>query len=403
LNKKILYYCIVTLVILSMLSCGGNKGVKMPPLRETYANKDKNPFGGYAAYQFIEQLFPLNAVREKKQSFDKTWSDIEYNDTASLYVCIAPKLFVNEDETKAMLDYVRAGNDLFIAANWIDEDLLTEIKLTQDKTNLFNLFGLDSFRNTQTFSKVQTSNSYQYYYKSFSNSFKIKDSVFTKVLGTNENNEPNFIVFFHGKGKLFLHCDARAFSNYFVLKNDNYSYLEKSLSYTHTKPQRLYWDDYYRKLTYKKDDKKEHSSFSEILKHPPLATAFWLSLLLLGLYILFGGKRRQREIPLVKPNENTTVAFTETIGRLYLQNKNNKNIADKMIMYFNEHVRNHYYLNTNTINNDFLTTLSRKSGVEFTQVETLYRTILHAQQQYQINDFELLSLNNQIQQFYKKK
>jgi predicted nucleic acid-binding protein len=117
---------------------------------------------------------------------------------------------------------------------------------------------------------------------------------------------------------------------------------------------------------------------------------------------LFGGKRRQRVIPMVKPNENTTVAFTETIGRLYLQNKNNKNIADKMITYFNEYVRNHYYVNTNTINDEFLTTLSRKSGVEFTQVETLYRTIQHAQQQYQITDFELLSLNTQIQKFYKK-
>ncbi|MFN8247216.1 MAG: hypothetical protein U0T56_12660 [Ferruginibacter sp.] len=41
------------------------------------------------------------------------------------------------------------------------------------------------------------------------------------------------------------------------------------------------------------------------------------------------------------------MAFTETIARLYLQKKDNKNIADKMIMYFNEFIRTHYFLPVN--------------------------------------------------------
>ena len=76
------------------------------------------------------------------------------------------------------------------------------------------------------------------------------------------------------------------------------------------------------------------------MKHPPLQYAFWLSLLLLLLYILFAGKRMQRIIPLVKPNENTTVTFTETIGRLYLQKKDNKNIANVLIKISNHFVGN---------------------------------------------------------------
>lgn len=385
-------------MLLNVVGCN-NEGTPMPSLRETYNSKDKNPFGGYVVYHFIEQLFPLNAIREKKQSFDKTWNDIEYDDTSSLYICVAPKLFLNEDEVNAILNYVYAGNDMFIASNWIDEELLKKVKIKQQKTNIFDYFNLDSFKNTKTYSTIHINSAYNYYYKPFTNSFAVKDSIFTKTLGVNHDNEPNFIVYFHGKGKLFMHCDARAFSNYFLLKNENYNYLEKSFSFTESRPEKIYWDDYYRKLSGKK---KPSSSLSEILKHPPLALAFWLSLLLLGLYILFGGKRRQRVIPIIKPNENTTVGFTETIGRLYLQNKNNKNIADKMIMYFNEHVRNHYYLNTSNINEELINTLSRKSGVELAQVETLYRTIQHAQQQYQISDFELLSLNTQIQNFYKR-
>jgi predicted nucleic acid-binding protein len=138
------------------------------------------------------------------------------------------------------------------------------------------------------------------------------------------------------------------------------------------------------------------------MKHPPLAAAFWLSLLMLTLYIAFGSKRRQRVIPPIKPNENTTVTFTETIGRLYLQKKDNKNIAEKMITYFNEHVRNNYFLNTHVVNDDFITALSRKSGVDRNAVESLYRAIQHAHQSEAVDDYQLLSLNQQIQHFYKK-
>jgi hypothetical protein len=68
---------------------------------------------------------------------------------------------------------------------------------------------------------------------------------------------------------------------------------------------------------------------------------------------LFDSKRRQRIIKPLQPNINTSVAFTETVGRLYLQKKDNRNIADKMITYFLEHIRNQYFLNTNQLNDEF--------------------------------------------------
>ena len=144
------------------------------------------------------------------------------------------------------------------------------------------------------------------------------------------------------------------------------------------------------------------SSLNEIMKHPPLASAFWIGVAMLLFYIFFGIKRRQRIIEIIKPNENTTVTFTETIGRLYLQKKDNKNIAEKMATYFNENIRNNYFLNTNLVNDEFITTLSRKSGVPRDKVESLYRAMAHAQQHTDIDDFQLLSLNEQMHGFFKK-
>jgi hypothetical protein len=134
-----------------------------------------------------------------------------------------------------------------------------------------------------------------------------------------------------------------------------------------------------------------------------MAWAFWLILSLLALFILFDSKRRQRIIKPLQPNINTSVAFTETVGRLYLQKKDNRNIADKMITYFLEHIRNQYFLNTNQLNDEFMDTLTRKSNMQLLQTQKLFGTIHEIQQSQQINDQQLLSLNQQIENFYKHK
>jgi hypothetical protein len=399
--------------MLSFAACNqaGNKNIAIPSLLETYSKTDKKPFGSFIAYRQLQNMYKENTVKDKTQSFTKTWSNI--SDTASLYVCFTQNLYVNDDEIKAMLNYVHAGNTLFIAANYFDESFLKEIDCDENYNPLPYYKPFDSMRQTQTtfyqtaFDYSATNfydTSFGYFYHPFKNSFKFTDTVFTKVLGLNDENKPNYIMYFHGNGKLLLHCDPKAFSNYFLLKKDNYKYMQNSFSFTNNTPTAIYWDDYYRKLLAKKSNSNNNfSSFSEIMKHPPLAAAFWLSLILLGLYILFGGKRRQRIIATIKPNDNTTVAFTETIGLLYLQKKDNKNIAEKMCAYFNEYIRNNYFLNTSTVNDDFITTLSRKSGVERGKVESLYRAINYAQQNAIVDDYQLLSLNEQIQNFYKKK
>lgn len=396
-------YCFSLLVVAILLSAclGSSDPGKMPSLAESFSKKDKNPFGTDIAYRQIETMYNGNTIREKKEAFKHTWQNI--SDTASLYICIASKLFVNEEEAEAMMEYVYAGNSLFISAGLIDYILLDKI----DCREVYSDPGIEKMigkmKNTSVSSVVHPAVKFDYYYYPFENYFTGIDSTNTRVLGYNDVKRPNFIVHFYGKGKLYLQCEPRAFSNYFLLKDNNYQYLKSMVAFTQSEPEHLYWDDYYNKLRYRRNSDKSFSTFSEIMKHPPLVYAFWLSLALLLLYILFAGKRVQRIIPQLKPNENTTVTFTETIGRLYLQKKDNKNIAEKMITYFNEYIRNTYFLNTNHVTDDFIVVLSRKSGVEKDKVDTLYRTIVATGGTDVVNDYQLLSLHEQIQNFYKNK
>ena len=395
------YFFALLLVTMLLSACLGDGAGRMPSLVETYGKNDKKPFGGNIAYRQLEAMYHTNVIRDRKKNFINTWQNI--SDTGALYICIAPKLFVNEEEVEAMMEYVEAGNSLFISAGYIDDLLLDKIGCSEVYSDPEVEKAMGTMKGTAVSALVAPNDKFAYYYYPFESHFTNLDSSDTRVLGYNDLKQPNFIVHFSGKGKLYLHCDPRAFSNYFLLKENNYEYLKNSLSSTKAEPEHIYWDDYYNKINFRRNSEKSFSSFSEIMKHPPLKAAFWLSLILLALYILFGGKRVQRIIGQLKANDNTTVTFTETIGRLYLQKKDNKNIADKMITYFNEYIRNTYFLNTNQVNADFIAVLSRKSGVEKDKVDTLYRSIVATHNSTVVNDYQLLSLHEQIQQFYRSR
>ncbi len=397
--RKIYHIVIIFLLAVGIAAC--SKKPSIPSLRETYSRQDKNPFGGFVMYEIVKDIFAHNTIRQINESFNYSLSSYDNN---SLSICITPGLFLEDEDVNSVLDYVSYGNDLFISSSQIDDRLLKKVSCNITMSNSWGEFVEKPFRNTHTDFLQQVpyhSVKYNYFYFPFLNYFEKITYPFYKVLSNNEVGKPNCVVFFYGKGKLFLHCDPRAFSNYFLLKNDNYQYLQSLFGYVKSNPDCVYWNEYYNKPARRKRNDQGFSALDTILKHPPLRLAFWLSLLLLLLYILFQGKRRQRIVEYISPNVNTSVTFTETVGRLYLQKKDNYNIAQKMITYFNEYVRNNYFLNAYHITEEFITTLSRKSGVSLSRVESLYRAINYAKDNINLTDTELLLLNEQMQLFFR--
>ena len=404
-------------VAMFFVSCRQDQSQYLPSLNETFRKDDKKPFGSYVAYNHFKNLFGNNYVETIETSFDETWNNIkDYStDKYSLYILVAKNLSLNYIEAEAMSSFVKEGNDLFIAADYIDMELQSKMNFIteRDKEVTKEMQGAMHPASVKMyFGNNFNAPAYGYYYYPFLNSFTSYDSAFTRVLGVNEEGNPNYIVMFIGKGRLYLHAGPRVFSNYFLLTNKNYEYLENVFSYLRSEPKNIYWDEYYKNKSYTRkksssssggNDNKAFSSFNVINKNPPLLWAFWLALISILLFVLFNMKRKQRIINEVKPNVNTTVNFTETVGRLYLQKKNNKNIAEKMITYFYEHIRNKYFLNTNEVNKQFITTLAGKSGFGKEETEKLFNSITMIQSDENVSDDELMALNIQLQKFYKNK
>lgn len=77
-----------------------------------------------------------------------------------------------------------------------------------------------------------------------------------------------------------------------------------------------------------------------VLSQPSLAWAWYLTLIMSLLYLLFRAKREQKVIPVLAEKKNTSLAFVTTIGRLYfLQNQHKDLIMKKMQFFFERYSR----------------------------------------------------------------
>jgi len=398
---KILTYTIIIFFAGIFFSC--KKKSALPDLKERYGYADTKPFGANVAYRMLGTIYPEKFITVNKKSFSRFYKDTHI-DSASFYINISNRFYTSETDAQDLVDFVYEGNTAFISSSVIDTVLLTKIFCRQENTNPLAMLINKKYSNTKVSllpDAYSLQDSFSYYYLPFTNYFSEIHADRGRITGYNEQGKPNFMVFFWGKGRLFLHCEPRALSNYFLLTQNNHLYLKQIMQMMSSDPGNIFWDDYYNKINYKETEDKPFSSLSAILKHPALAMAFWIAVVLLLSYILFGGKRKQRVVPVINPVQNTSIAFTEAVAGLYLSEKNNKNIAEKMISYFNEYIRTRYFLHMHSATADTLIALSKKSGVEIGKVQALYTIMQQIPLAYEVTDFELLSLNEQIQYFYK--
>ena len=120
-------------------------------------------------------------------------------------------------------------------------------------------------------------------------------------------------------------------------------------------------------------------------------------------FMIFEAKRKQRIIPIIKPLTNTTLEFVSTIGNLYYQRGDHKNIADKKIQFFFDYIHSNYFMSTAQRDETFSSVLARKSGVKEQTVKSLLEMIHEILSRNTISQDELKSLNKLLEHFYKKK
>ena len=116
--------------------------------------------------------------------------------------------------------------------------------------------------------------------------------------------------------------------------------------------------------------------------------------------MIFEGKRRQRKIPIVKPQQNSSLQFIQTVGKLYFKSKNHGDLARKKATYFKDFLRERYYLTTINSEKKNLQLIASKSGVKYKVVEEIILNIESIKQQQNISQTKLISFHTKIESFY---
>ena len=378
----------------------------------TFSNKDKIPYGCELLYRILSDVFPNQKITDAKMSFFSKKKNVKLP-AKSNYLYVYRYFRADSLSLVKLLDYVQKGNSVFIASE--------------------NFFGLDDTLNFQTsYVKdlalndsvsinfvnpiIRKSSDYTYQKQSADTYFEINDSTKSKnsfaILGKNSKGFPNFIQVNFGKGTFYLNTVPMAFTNFYMVKNDNSDYVFKALSYLPEQP--TFWDEYVNVMSFGKaarstsksreakgEEDVEESPFKFIVSQPALKWAYFITLSALLIYLIFEGKRRQRIIPIIETSQNTSLQFVETIGSLYYNQKDHKSISEKKITHLLAYLRTKFYLKTTEIDQEFRNDLSNKSGISPQEINDLFDYISFVQNNDSIAENQLIILNEQIENFYR--
>ena len=347
------------------------------------------PYGGYVIHDILPDLFPGSEIINRDVPIYNVLKDEYYYETN--YIFINSYFSPDQLDTEYLMFYVSQGNNVFVSAFDIRGKLADSLHIE----TFGYFFNEDTVNISLTDSALTTNKGFTYRKGNFSNYFISYDTARTQVLGINQDGEANFIRIKHGDGNVFLNTVPLAFSNYHLLNEDNSGYVYRVLSFLPV--QETIWDDYY-----KAGNKFSSTPLRFIVSQDSLSWAYYLALISIILFIIFYGRRKQRIIPVIPPLQNSTLEFVRTVGNLYYQQKEHKNIAEKKITYFMESLRNRYFVKSGSFDDDVLKKISDKSSYPVNKLKYIFLLIERIKSSKNISEDNLVKINSLIENFYER-
>jgi hypothetical protein len=355
-----------------------------------YNEKGKQPFDLAIFYRLFTESYSLNITKERvTRELPNDASAI-----GSIYCFIGNEPKYTEEEAEHLMRFAENGGTVFISSENLPDSLMQFLVFRSD-------CGFDNVDNQAVWTRHSQGISAQFTHPSLVSSSPYRltlpenlsgmsawqaqnwsffplanicgegNSVPIALLGTvtfdksnlnNNNNgivnnanssntEANFIRFTTKKGFIYIHTSPRFFSNYYMQTEEGLEYANKVLA--HFNANKIYWDRVSVVLPKKKNQPAAQrpvprNPMEYVYAQPALRSAWYILLGATLLYMFFRAKRRQRVIPIIEPNRNTSLEFIKTIGTLYFQQQNHRNIFQKLMQHFLAHLRQRYHIVAST-------------------------------------------------------
>jgi hypothetical protein len=367
--------------------------------RVTFKERDKIPYGFYAARQLLPSLFP-NADLYTDRRSPGYWDSLSaYNANQAVFI-VGLSVKADDSELEEMVGFASKGNYVFIITQELSFNTAQFFKsgdLTTDDG--YFMEENDSLQVKLAEPRFTDKRTYVYPGRRYASYFDDVDTAKAVVLGTNENGKANFVQYKVGTGAIFIHAAPMAFSNYFILHKNNAAYYQQVVSVIPASVNKVLWNEYYlNKKTEPKQD--EPNWLSVLMKYEAFRWALWTAIITLLLYVLMEMRRKQRVIPVMPKPTNDSLDFVKTIGQLYYDRKDHTDMARKMGTYYLDHVRSHFKVSTNSLDDSFIQALYAKSGYPVEEIKNIVDFIGFAEIN-TVNEYQLNRFYNQLETFYQ--
>jgi hypothetical protein len=352
--------------------------------KKPYDEKNDQPYGTRTARRLLENYFPDKNLVEIRASLSE---ELPAQTTGSNYVFMGEALDLDSLETARLLDFVAAGNTAFLSSKTIPNyimhrvyaDTCTEASwgdyagVTRVQVSLsLRTPALPDSTTRFFFAHQNEPLAYEWHY--------IPDEHFCDAmpqypLGYLEGDWVNFAHFPHGKGRFLLHTTPLAFTNFSLSHPAARPYAEGVFS--HLTEGDIYWDA--ANSIPEHIGRRNNGSLaadsglqdkhilSYVLKQPALAWAWYVLAGLALAWLLFRAKRRQRAIPVLPRNENSSYEFISTIAHLHFREKNYAGLSALAMRHFLAQLRERYGL---VVSIDPLSELPRTDDLFFKNLAT---------------------------------
>lgn len=365
--KQLYIWCVGCCCLLLVAGCSNQKESYEVNEQYTLRTNDNRPFGASLIKNLTSKIFKGQNNEVNRRPFN-TWHEKEKKSAVvqkdQVYVLLSPGVIAWESEVEAMKEFVERGNTLLLATDQINKEMEEKLALRIiDDATLLPFMPTPPMRDTwlQFFDTARLSDrQFSYFYFPMANRLSAGSqyqSVHT--LSTNDAGRPSALRIRMGRGQLIVATNARSFSNYFLLSNNNLHYLLGLYAYLPSYPSRIVWDDFYCRNLYRQPE--DYSILSALLSIPALRWAFWILVVAGMLWVLSNLRRKQKMIPVLAPNTNSTVSFVQTIAQLYYNKGDHANIARKIMAHLSDQLRSRFYLPAYLSQTDWQQVLEHKA------------------------------------------
>jgi hypothetical protein len=415
----------------------------------------KEPYGGYVLAELLKNSRDTTQFIVVK---DTIFNQVDLQDVPahSNYIFLGDHLYLDSSETRFLLDFVAAGNNAWVISTEFSPlllDSLLTLDYGWDEEEYYEeeFYEEEYYEDEQLEEEYDDEGYYEFYYDdylqvhvdsmillnlweneeelleipyecryarenidrpygwtSFSEYVSSKAEEDLLYLGLINDELLNYLSVDYGEGTFYLHSTPEVFTNYFLLDTLAFEYSRKV--FQDLGEGSVYWDEDNRSYQYEGGNYPTSSYAPDdgplvfILSQPPLRYAWYTFLFSVLLYLIFGARRKQRIIPVLSKNENTSIEYSETIGQLYLTKKNHKKICLLKMDLFLAFLRERYKVNTAVGHpddeDDLIKLVSVKSNVDSGLVRSIFNTCDTIKVETEVSEDLMLRFHRMLEHFY---